>query len=216
MKTLSKGVLISLGTAAGIAAGLRLASRFHPSPCPANLSWLLENPYVDAVAGAEKILDRMELGPGMRVLAAGCGPGRLAVPAAKRVAPNGEVVALDIQEEMLRRTRYRANQAGLNNLRTLQAGIGQGAMPKQYFDRAWLVTVLGEIPDKAAALAEIFAALKPGGLFSVTEMLPDPDYQSRSTVRRLAAGAGFIEKAEYGNWLSFTLNFVKPADKEIT
>lgn len=42
------------------------------------------------------LLDRLDLAPapGMRVLDAGCGPGRLAIPAARRVGPGGEVVAL--------------------------------------------------------------------------------------------------------------------------
>ena len=56
------------------------------------------------------------------------------------------------------------------------------------FDRALLVTVLGEIPDRDAALRAIFDALKPGGILSITEILRDPHYQRRTTVLRLAAG----------------------------
>jgi hypothetical protein len=72
------------------------------------------------------------------------------------------------------------------------------------------VTVLGEIPEQKTALAEIFDSLKPGGVLSVTELIPDPHYQSRNTVRRLVLGAGFVEEHCFGNWLAFTLNFVKP------
>jgi ubiquinone/menaquinone biosynthesis C-methylase UbiE len=70
--------------------------------------------------------------------------------------------------------------------------------------------VLGEIPDKQAALREIHGALKPGGILSVTELLPDPHYQPQGKVRRLAAGAGFRLQARHGTWFAFTLNFQKP------
>ncbi len=84
-------------------------------------------------------------------------------------------------------------------------------MPVDPADRALLVTVLGEIPDREAALSQIFQALKPGGILSVTEIIFDPHYQSRSTVLRLASAAGFQEKAFFGNRIAFTLNFEKPS-----
>jgi ubiquinone/menaquinone biosynthesis C-methylase UbiE len=111
---------------------------------------------------------------------------------------------------MLRRARERAAAAGLANVRFLEAAAGAGAIERGAFDRAILVTVLGEIPNRAAALAEIFAALKPGGVLAVTEILPDPHYQRESTVRRLAAAAGFRAGPRLGPWWAFTLNLVRP------
>ena len=77
-------------------------------------------------------------------------------------------------------------------------------------DRALLVTVLGEIPNREAALKEIFDALKPGGILSVTEVIYDPHFQSRDTILKLAGSAGFKEKAFFGNRYAFTLNLEKP------
>jgi predicted methyltransferase len=74
------------------------------------------------------------------------------------------------------------------------------------------VTVLGEIVDQAAALCEIYDALKPGGIFSVTEVLPDPHYQSRARVRRLAESVGFRFDQLTGPWYAFTMNFCKPQE----
>jgi ubiquinone/menaquinone biosynthesis C-methylase UbiE len=119
-------------------------------------------------------------------------------------------VALDIQQKMLDKLRAKASAQGVANLRTIHAGAGSGEVEQNYYDRAMLVTVLGEIPDKQAALAEIFGALKPGGLLSVTEVIPDPHYQSRSRVRELCHAAGFEECSAFGNALAFTLNFVRP------
>jgi predicted methyltransferase len=70
--------------------------------------------------------------------------------------------------------------------------------------------VLGEIPDRVAALREIYAALKPGGLLSITEVLPDPHYQSRRAVRRMAEEAGFKVEEAYSGRRSFTMNLIRP------
>ena len=199
-----------IGVSVGVGLWWRFTSRRRSLPCPSWLSGLLENPYTEMVAGSQLLLDRLDLQPGMKMLDAGCGPGRLSIPAAKRVGSDGQVVALDIQDEMLHRLQNRIQIAGLENMQLIHAGIGEGILPQNEFDRAILVTVLGEIPDPQAALAEIFDSLKPGGMLSVTELIPDPHYQSRNTVGQLAAAAGFVATQSFGNWLAFTLNFVKP------
>ncbi len=58
---------------------------------PPWLDWLLENRYTEAVASGRTLLDRLSLQPDMKVLDVGCGPGRLALPAAEQVGPDGEV-----------------------------------------------------------------------------------------------------------------------------
>lgn len=210
MKIRNALVLGAVGSAAGISLYWRFAARRRSLPCPTWLAWTLENPFMNTVAGSGAILDRLALRPGMKVLDVGCGPGRLTLPAAQRVGPTGEVVALDIQPGMLRRVAQKAETAGLTNIRRVQAGAGEGKLEPNVFDRALLVTVLGEIPDQTAALTEIFSALKPGGILSVTEVLPDPHYQTRNTVRRLAFAVGFEEQSYTGKIVAFTLNLVKP------
>src|SRR4029450_5491758 len=97
------------------------------------------------------------------------------------------------------RTRKKAEAEKLTNITFLQAGAGEGKLERDHFDRAVLVTVLGEIPDREAALKEILEALKPGGILSVTEVIADPHFQRRSTVTRLASAVGFKERAFHGN-----------------
>lgn len=178
-------------------------------PCPSSLSFLLENPFMNRVAGAELLLDRAGVAVGMRVLDAGCGPGRITLPAARRVGPTGEVVALDIQEAMLQRVRQKLDAQAVTNVRLLHTALGDGQAEPERFDRAFLVTVLGEIPDKVAALREIYTALKPGGILSITEVLPDPDFQTPDAIRRLADATGFAEERIVGGFPAFTMNLVK-------
>jgi ubiquinone/menaquinone biosynthesis C-methylase UbiE len=188
----------------------RFASRRRSLPCPAWLSWLVEvdNPFAKT-SRAAVIVENLDLEPGMMVLDVGCGPGRVAVPIAKRV-PNGQVVAVDIQPGMLKKAQEKARREAVTNIRFVQAGAGEGKLERNYFDRALLVTVLGEIPDRTAALREISTALKPGGTLSVTEMIFDPHYQSRKVVEQLAHAVGFRAKRFFGNGIAFTLNLEKP------
>jgi SAM-dependent methyltransferase len=99
----------------------------------------------------------------------------------------------------------------LSDIQFVQAGLGEGKLECNQFDRALLVTVLGEVPDREAVLKEIYAVLKPGGILSVTEIIFDPHFQGRNTVTRLAETAGFRVQAFFGNRLAYTLNLEKPS-----
>ncbi len=200
----------SLGLLLLIGIGWRFASRRHTLPCPAWLRWFVEldNPFTKTNRAAV-IIEHLDLAPDMTVLDAGCGPGRLTVPLAERVH-SGEVVAVDLQEGMLARAREKAQKANVSNIRFVRAGLGEGKLQRNYFDRAVLVTVLGEIPDQNAALKEIYDALKPGGILSATEVIFDPHFQGRGKVTRLAEGVGFRECGFSGSRIAFTLNLQKP------
>lgn len=144
----------------------------------------------------------------------GPGPGRLLIPIAKRVLPDGEAVGIDIQAGMVERLKERARRADVSNVTALVGDATRPLVPKAAFDLVILATTLGEMPDRAAVLAQCLRTLKPGGVLSITEMFPDPHYQSRSTVRRLAEEAGFQFQSVAGGWCLFTANFVKPQDVE--
>jgi len=189
----------------------RFSSLRTSIPCPTWLSWLVEldNPLLKNNS-AREIIQHLALEPGMKVVDIGCGPGRLTIPVAKQIGSAGEVTAFDIQEGMLERVRSKAQTEHLGNIRYMQGGAGEGKLGSDRYDRALLVTVLGEIPDRKAALEEIFASLKPGGRVSVTEVIADPHFQRRDSVTRLAESAGFVAREFFGNRISFTINFEKP------
>lgn len=210
MKT--RNAWLVAGGAVLVWLGWRWGSRRRQMPCPAWLAWILENPLTEAFAGAAVTLDRVGLRPCERGLDVGCGPGRITLPAAQRVGPAGKIVALDVQPAMLARLRARLAETGLDNVIPLDADIAAAdVLPDEQFDRAWLVTVLGEIPDRPAALRSIYRLLRPGGVLSITEIFPDPHYHRRATVLRLGRAAGFAPAEHWGPALAFTQNFIRPA-----
>jgi len=185
---------------------LRLASKFHErSPCPYAVAWLVDNPYRRRQVGP--ILDRIGIRPGERVLELGPGPGAFTVAAAQRAEPGGSVVAVDIQPAMIAAVERKVRQAGLTNVETRVAGAYELPLDDESVDRAFLVTVLGEIPDRQRALAELRRVLRPGGILSITEQFMDPDYPLAGTVIRWAGEAGFKLAERYGSWWTYTLNF---------
>ena len=213
LKTFAQAAIVIGGA---VIAGKMLYGIFKRSvetrtPCPTSRSWLLEmdNPFCP-VHRATSIVENAKIREGMSVLDAGCGPGRVSIPIAQKVGPSGEVVAMDLQDGMLKIAREKAAKAQLNHIQFLQAGLGENRLQPSKFDRAVLVTVLGEIPNQQAAMKEIFDALKSKGILSVTEIIFDPDFLRQRTVIRLASEAGFREKERFGNWIAYTLNFEKP------
>lgn len=191
----------------------RFASRRQTLPCPVWLRWMVEldNP-LTRTNRASFIVQALDVAPGMQVLDAGCGPGRLTVPLARAAGPSGGVLAVDLQPGMIARAAAKARAAGLGNIEWRQAELGQGNLPDGRFDRAVLVTVLGEIPDRGAAMRELFAALKPGGRLSVTEVIFDPHFQRRSEVLRLAQESGFRIGAFFGNRIAYVQHLERPGE----
>ena len=202
------GLIVLLGL---ISIMWRFSSHRSSIPCPTWLSDLVEldNP-VFRNNSARQIIQHLALEPGMEVLDFGCGPGRLTIPVAKQIGPTGQVTAFDIQAGMLQRVRVKAQAEHLDNIQFIQGEAGTGKLGHNQFDRVLLVTVLGEIPERKAVLAEIFDSLKPSGILSVTEVIADPHFQRRASVTSAAHSVGFVERAFFGNPISYTINFEKP------
>jgi ubiquinone/menaquinone biosynthesis C-methylase UbiE len=207
MKKMLRYSLAAVSMAAALAF---LRQRRRPMMHPPRLTFLFENRLVGAFVGPERLIPRLHLAPGMRVLDAGCGPGRLTIPLAKAVGPDGEVVALDGQRAMLAKLEGRLRTEGVRNVRTVRAVLGEDEIGEGGFDRIMLAMVFGETRDRASAARELYAALKPGGVLSVTEIFGDPDHRRPATVRRELEAVGFRLVGSFGGFPAFSLNFEKP------
>ena len=178
--------------------------------CPHELSSTLDLPIRRLILTPEELAERLHLAATSRVLEVGCGPGYFSVEVARRV-PQGRLELFDVQREMVAKARRKLDRAGV-----VHAGYTQGdarTLPfaDGCFDVAFLVTVLGEVPDPAACLRGLHRLLRPGGWLSITEQPGDPDYQPLPVVRALAEQQGFTFVETYRRrWRHFTANFAKP------
>lgn len=161
-------------------------------------------------AGDHLTKRQLGLRPGMNVIDVGCGPGRLTLPIAQQVGPAGFVLGIDVKAQKVQRAEQSGQAMGLKNVRFERTGAGEGKLLPNHFDRAVLLAVLGEMSNREAALAEIFQALKSGGILSITEGFLDPHHQSQEQIRRLARKVGFHEESCAGSRWLFTMNLLKP------
>jgi ubiquinone/menaquinone biosynthesis C-methylase UbiE len=157
-----------------------------------------------------KVLDKVGIAAGMSVLELGPGPGFFTVESAQRVYSSegvGKLYCLDIEPAMISRVKKKIFNKSPENVE-LMVGNGECLPYKNgSFDLAYMVTVLGEIPDKIRALQELYRVIRPDGVLSISEYLPDPDYPLRRTTIAWARRAGFEPFEEFGNFFAYVINF---------
>jgi len=186
---------------------LRIFKKIYPVPMPWRLASILDNPGRRRFLSPSKTLRQMGIGQGMRVLELGPGSGFLTIEAARRVGDSGMLYCLDIEPALVVRLRQKTAKAGLENVALI---VGNGEcipFADSIFDLAFLVAVLGEMPNKDVALRELHRVLTPGGVLSISELLPDPDYPLRGTTIAWALKAGFEPFQEFGNFFTYVVNF---------
>ena len=179
--------LAGLCAAAAFAGALaaRRSSRRHPAPMPYAMRWVLYLPRWPL--SPTRLAAILQPRSGERVLELGPGVGIYSLPIAASLAPGGTLETLDIQPEMLASLVRRAADAGVTNIGAAEGDAQRLPHADGSFDAAYLVGVLGEIPDPSAALRELRRVLKPGGRLVVGEVLGlDPDAVRLATLRTLA------------------------------
>ena len=102
----------------------------------------------------------------------------------------GTLDVVDIQQEMLDHTMRRAAEQGIGNISPARADARELPFEDDSFDGAYLVTVLGEIPDQGAALRELRRVVRPDGRIVVGELFGDPHMVTLRSLERRADGAG--------------------------
>ena len=178
---------LGLGMAGALLAGVAW-QRVSPSACPYSQRWLLELPRPGlSPARLERILEPLA---GERLLEVGPGNGIFALPVAERIAPRGALLAVDLQQEMLDALSRRAERRGIANVEPVLGDATALPYENSSIDGAFLVTVLGEIPDQCAALRELQRVLRPGGRAVFGETVFDPHLVPLTALKRRGEAAG--------------------------
>lgn len=177
-----------LGAAAAATLAAALWWRRNPSACPYGQRFWVEAPH--PFITRDRLREVLRPQPGERLLELGVGTGYYSCELAEWVTPDGTLELFDLQQEFLDHTIRAASERGLTNLVPTRGDATQLPYEDASIDAVVLTAVLGEIPDRAAALREIRRVLKPSGRLVVGELFGDPHFTSRGSLQRLGAEAG--------------------------
>ncbi len=141
-----------------------------------------------------------DLRPGETVLDLGSGAGTDVLLSARRVAPSGRVIGLDMTDEMLDLARANAAQAGASNVEFVKGYLEEMPLPDASVDVVISNCVINLSGDKARVIAEAARVLRPGGRFAVSDVIasPDMDEQTRADMAAWTGCiAGALTEAEF-------------------
>jgi len=150
--------------------------------------------------------DWLAVRPGQAVCDLGCGNGYHALPLAQALGPEGVLYAVDLQPEMLRMLAVRAQEAGLDNVRQIEAALDDPRLPRASCDLVLMVDVYHELSHPVRVMQHVRAALRPDGRVVLVEFrAEDPEVpikpehtMTRAQVVREMAAHGFAWVDELG------------------
>lgn len=194
----ARRLLIAAG-AATLAAGLWW--RKNPSACPYGQRFWVEVPH--PIVTRERLREVLVPQPGERILEIGPGTGYYTFDLAEWVGPAGTVEIFDLQQEFLDHVMRGAAERGVGSIVPTRGDATALPYSDDAVDAVVLTAVLGEIPDRAAALREIRRVLRPDGRLVVGELFGDPHFTTLASLKRQAAASGLSYRSHSGNWVGY-------------
>jgi len=120
-----------------------------------------------------RTIELASLPSGSRVLDVCCGAGASALPAAEAVGPKGNVVGVDLANQLLESARTKAIQRRLGNVDFELGDMLSLRFPVASFDAVVCVFGIFFVPDMARAVSELWSRVRPGGKLAVTTWGPN-------------------------------------------
>ncbi len=135
-----------------------------------------------------------DLREGETVLDLGSGAGADVLISARRVAPTGKAIGLDMTDEMLALARTNAAAAGVQNVEFVKGYLEDMPLDDETVDVVISNCVINLSGDKPKVIREAARVLRPGGRFAISDVVADPDMDAR-TKADMAAWTGCIAGA---------------------
>jgi ubiquinone/menaquinone biosynthesis C-methylase UbiE len=117
----------------------------------------------------EEMLEQLQVKPGMTVCDMGCGDGYYTVELARRVGPEGKVLAVDIQPEMLQELSRRCERLDIKNVDMVLGLPHDPTLPEGQVDLILMVDVYHEFSNPVEMLDAMRRSLKPDGRIALVE-----------------------------------------------
>jgi predicted methyltransferase len=128
----------------------------HPA-----MGWL-ERDEREREEAPSRAIEALDLRPDAVIADIGAGSGYHSFRIAPKV-PQGQVIAVDIQQEMLDFVEKRAVELGITNVKPHLGAIDDLKLPPASLDAAWMVDSYHEFSHPREMLASLHRSLKPGG-----------------------------------------------------
>ncbi len=168
---------------------------------------IFEAPARDRNLQIDRVMDILRVREGSSVADIGAGSGWFTVRAARRVGASGQVFAVEINSEYIVYINRRADNEGLQNIRTVLGRPDDPLLSRQSVDAVMILKTYHEIEGPVVLLRRVRESLKPGGRLGIIDRdgTGGDHGIKRDDVVQEAARAGFRLVEEH--------DFVKP-DKE--
>lgn len=139
-----------------------------PVMSAAGADWL-NRPEREQTEMPDRLLDALQIKPGMTVADVGAGIGYFSWRIARRVGPEGRVLAVEIQPEMLERLGVEMRKRDISNVRSILGTPLDPNLPARKVDLALMVDVYHEFRHPEAMVAKIRQSLKDDGRMVLVE-----------------------------------------------